>query len=99
MTNYIESIAEHSDSMIDAGTATAAWKLLATASMPASCQDSVVGSQDKMLSKLSSPPKVVSPQPPETKMMLSTVATLSPLLGEGSWPPPVSLHSSCLPPV
>ena len=39
---------EHPDSIIEDETATAAWPVLATARLPADCQDSLVGSQDKI---------------------------------------------------
>ena len=45
--NYIKDIGEHSDSTIDDGIATAAWKPLAILRSPAGFQDSVGGSQDK----------------------------------------------------
>ena len=41
-------VGEHPDSIIEDGTATAAWRYLATARLPASSQDSLVGSHDKI---------------------------------------------------
>ena len=44
--NHFKNIAEHSDSMIEDGIATAAWLNLARS--PACCQDSVEGSHTKI---------------------------------------------------
>ena len=41
-------VGKHPDSIIEDGTATAAWPNLATARLPASSQDSLVGSHDKI---------------------------------------------------
>ena len=46
--DYFKNIVEHSDSMIEDGIATAAWRNLFTAISPACCQDSVEGSQRKI---------------------------------------------------
>ena len=46
--NYFKNILEHSDSMKENGTATAAWDSLPTSRLPAWCQDSVEGSQRKI---------------------------------------------------
>ena len=48
LNNYVESIAEHSDSIIEDGTATAAWQYLPTLRSPAGCQHSFEGSQRKI---------------------------------------------------
>ena len=94
-SNYGKNMVEHSDSNIEDGRATAAWKTLPTASSPAGCQDSVDGSHDKIEVMKSAPSS-----PPVTYMILSTIVALSPaLIREGSWPPTTSLHFVTLPPV
>ena len=48
LNNYVESIAEHSDSIIEDGTATAACEFLPTLRSPTGRQDSVEGSHDEI---------------------------------------------------
>ena len=48
---HSKNIDEHSDSMIEDGIARAAWESLATLRLPACCQDSVEGSQLKIVVK------------------------------------------------
>ena len=78
----------HSDAIAGNETATAACWNRAIERLPTGCQDSVVGSQDKIEVR-----KVSLWIPPVTKMVLPTMVARSPALGEGRSPPSTSLHS------